>query len=56
MLARARPAMAGETEPLVAMTTMAVRVIVIKPRLSIRHMNHRCAKRKRASAAIDLLR
>ena len=56
MLARAKPAMAGLTVPLVATTTTPVRVMVTRPRLSILHMNQRWASRNSESAAIDWFR
>ena len=49
-LERARPAVAGETEPLTATQTTAVRRTVVRANISIRHMNHLVASRNMLSA------
>ena len=71
MLARARPAMAGDTDPytknlgtdvrckqptFITTVVTALRVIVSRASDSILHMNHLVARRKRLSADMLALR
>ena len=55
-LERARPAVAGETEPLEATQTPPVTRIVARASISILHMNHLVARRNMLSADMLMFR